>query len=81
MLAIIGKSWGTGVCIPRAPWPPAHPPTVPYVEPKPVDMNELKLQKVSGRLTQEQQAQANDLVMKHTELWPAGKTTGTSCPM
>ena len=75
MWTITGKSWGTGVCIPWGPRPPTQPAKIPYVKPKPVALNELKLPKVSGRLTQEQQAQANGSVMKHAELWAAGKAT------
>ena len=76
VLAIIGKSWGTGVCIPWSPWPPTQPPTVTYVEPKAVDANELKLPKIGGNLTDPQQAQAHDLANKHADLWATGSATG-----
>lgn len=56
VLAIIGKTWGTGVCIPWSPWPPTQPPTVPYVESTAVDLSKVKLPKVSEALTQEQQS-------------------------
>ena len=76
VLAIIGKSWGTGVCRPWSPWPPTQPPTVPYVEPKAVDVDEVELPKIGENLTEVQQAQAHDLANKHADLWATGSATG-----
>lgn len=45
-MAIIGKNWGTGICIPWDSWPPTQPPTIPYVEPKPVDPSQVTLRVV-----------------------------------
>lgn len=71
VLAIIGRTWGIGVCISWSPWPTVQPPTVPYFKimwKMAVDLSQVKLPQVSEALTHEQQDQDSGLATKHAEL-------------
>ena len=76
VMAIIGKNWGTGMCIPWDSWPPTQPPTIPYVEPKSVDPSQVPLPAVSDKLSQQEHAEAQHLARRHIELWAMDSATG-----
>ena len=76
IMAITGKSWGTGICIPWEPWPPTHPPTVPNVHAPAQSTMPPELPTVNPGIDEMQRQQVQRLVADFPGIWASGSVTG-----
>ena len=76
VMAIIGKSWGTGVCLPWTPWPPTQPPTVAWVRPPTSYPAVGDMPTMGADLDDNQRHDIERFVHDFADVWAYGNSTG-----
>lgn len=75
-MAILGKTWGTGICIPWTPWPPTQSPTVPATQ-SPADTPVISTMPIMNpELSEQQRAEVEQLIQQYPDIWANGNATG-----
>ena len=76
VMAIIGKSWGTGVCLPWAPWPPTQTPTIAWIRPSTSYPAVRDMPSMSADLDDNQRLDIEQFVNDFADVWAYGNSTG-----
>ena len=76
VMAIIGNSWGTGICLPWTPWPPTQPPTVAWVNPPTSYPAVRDMPTMGADLDDNQRHDIEQFVQDFADVWAYDNSTG-----
>ena len=75
VMAITGKAWGTGVCIPWTNWPPTHSPTIANVQ-APANAIAPERPALNANLTNHQTQELEAVLSRFPDVWAGNSDTG-----